>query len=85
MNSTGPLFLTNMINSYGNIHNINILTNNEFAGDCNICTEKICEGGEYFRHIHGNSWHAFDSTIYNFCLCNYIKIIVLICILICII
>ena len=73
MNSTGPLFLTNMIDKYGrqNITNMYVLTNDEFAGDCNACTENTCDGGVYFKHIQGHSWHSFDSTFYNFCLCNY--------------
>jgi len=75
MYSTGPLFLTNMIETYGKIPNMYILTQNEFAGDCNVCNENNCNGGKYFTHIHGNSWHEIDSTIYNYCLCNYKKII----------
>ena len=78
MSSTGPLFLTNMINNYGYIHNIYVLTQNEFAGECNVCNENICKGGEYFMHIPGNSWNAFDSIIYNFFLCNYKKIMLII-------
>jgi mannosyltransferase OCH1-like enzyme len=84
MNSTGPLYLTNMLNKYGiqNINNMYILTNDEFAGDCNICTENSCRGGVYFKHITGNSWHSFDSTFYNICFCNYKAIISVILILI---
>ena len=75
MYSTGPLFLTTMINNYGNIKDTYILTKNEFAGDCNVCNENVCDGGTYFTHIHGNSWHEVDSTIYNFLLCNKTKLI----------
>jgi len=84
MNSTGPLYLTNMLNKYGiqNINNMYILTNDEFAGDCTVCTENSCRGGVYFKHITGNSWHSFDSTFYNFSFCNYKAIISVILILI---
>jgi mannosyltransferase OCH1-like enzyme len=84
MNSTGPYFLTNMIKTYGekNIENLYILSNNEFAGDCTVCNENTCRGGIYFIHINGNSWHSFDSTFYNFMLCNYKKIIVVLLLLI---
>ena len=77
MNSTGPVFLTNMINKYDltKITKYYVLTNNEYAGDCNVCNENTCKGGEYFIQIHGNSWHSYDSTIYNFGLCNYKQII----------
>ena len=76
-NSTGPSFLTNMIEKYNlkNIKNYYILLNSEFAGDCNICNENKCNGGEYFNHIVGRSWNSYDSKFYNFCFCNSKKII----------
>lgn len=79
MNSTGPWFLNNMVNKYGikNIKNLYILSNQEFAGDCNTCNEEVCKGGIYFNHVAGKSWHSFDSTFYNKILCNW-KIILLI-------
>ena len=66
-----------MINEYGieNIKNVYVLTNDEFAGDCNTCNLNTCHGGVYFNHIIGQSWNSFDSTFYNFCLCNYKAII----------
>ena len=64
-----------MIGAYGKIPNMYVLTQNEFAGDCNVCNENKCHGGKYFTHITGNSWHEIDSTIFNYCLCNYKKII----------
>lgn len=75
MYSTGPAFLTNMVNDYGKIKDSYILTKKEYAGDCNICNETTCDGGTYFTHIPGNSWHEIDSTIYNFLLCNQKKIL----------
>lgn len=77
MNSTGPNFLKNMLNKYGtdNIKNIYILNSKEFNGDCNTCNENICNGGTYFKHIEGKSWHSLDSTFYNLILCNYKKVI----------
>lgn len=82
MNSTGPMFLTNMINNYGKIKNMYILTKDESAGDCNICNENTCLGGKYFGHVFGQSWNSFDSYFYNFCLCNYVKIIFVIVVII---
>ena len=81
MNSTGPLFLTKIINDYGKIKNSYILTKNEYSGNCNVCNENTCKGGIYFKHIHGNSWHEIDSVFYNFLLCNKKKILgaILIC------
>jgi mannosyltransferase OCH1-like enzyme len=76
MYSTGPSFLTNMLNNYGEIYNFYILTKKEYAGDCNVCNETTCKGGKYFTHIHGNSWHEIDSSIYNFLLCSQKKILV---------
>lgn len=75
MYSTGPAFVTKMVNNYGKIKNSYILTKQEFAGDCNVCNENTCNGGTYLTHIQGNSWHEIDSTIYNFLLCNQKKIL----------
>lgn len=75
MYSTGPAFLTNMVNDYGKIKDSYILTKKEYAGDCNVCNENTCKGGAYFTHISGNSWHEIDSSIYNFLLCNQTKIL----------
>jgi len=72
MNSTGPFFLTKMINEYklDNIPNYYVLSNEEFAGDCNVCNDAACEGGEYFGHVTGSSWVGNDSLFYNFCFCH---------------
>lgn len=75
MYSTGPAFLNTMISDYEKIKNTYTLTQNEYAGDCNVCNETTCKGGKYFTHIHGNSWHNIDSSIYNFVLCNKKKIV----------
>jgi len=82
MNSTGPIFLTNMIYNYGKIKNTYFLNKNDFAGDCNVCNKNTCSGSEYFSHLIGQSWNSFDSHFYNFCLCNYMKIIFVIIMLI---
>ena len=82
MKSTGPMFLGTMISNYGrdNLENTYFLSSEEWAGDCNACSESDCNGGTYFRHIPGNSWHSWDSTIYNVLMCKY-KYIVLIILL----
>lgn len=78
MNSTGPHFLTKIVKKYEekNIKNMYFLKNDEYAGDCTVCNEDTCQGGIYFSHIIGQSWNSWDSLFYNFCLCNYKKIIV---------
>lgn len=78
MNSTGPIFLNKMLNSYGKIKNTYILTKEEFAGDCNICNESVCTGGTYFKHIKGQSWNEADSLFFNYMLCNKDNIVKLI-------
>ncbi len=79
MNSTGPLFLGKMykkyISEYGPIPNMYFLTNEEYAGDCNVCNVNTCKGGEYFTHVGGNSWHAWDSTLYNIIMCHWMTIL----------
>ena len=81
-NSTGPDFLTKMIKEYGPIEDTYTLTKNEFAGSCNVCNEKKCKGGLYFKHIPGNSWHSFDSTLYNFLFCNRILILLVLIVIV---
>ena len=54
----------------------NILSNEEYAGDCTLCNESTCKGGIYFSHTIGQSWNSWDSLFYNFLICNYKKIIV---------
>jgi mannosyltransferase OCH1-like enzyme len=73
MNSTGPFFIDNRANEYklSKKDNYYILSKEEFAGDCNLCTLDTCKGGTYFNHVVGESWHSIDTTIYNTCLCLY--------------
>ena len=86
-NSTGTFFLTKMLYNYkavpnSYLHNSYVLTQNEFAGDCNACNQIKCKGGTYFKHISGKSWHSLDSTIYDLLLCNYKKILILVVLII---
>jgi mannosyltransferase OCH1-like enzyme len=76
MQSTGPFFINSMANEYklSKKDNHYILTSKEFSGDCNVCTVSDCDGGTYFTHVVGSSWHSLDSTIYNSMLCMYKKI-----------
>ena len=87
MNSTGPIFLSKMINKYGlqNIKNHYILSKKEWSGDCNSCNLNKCNGGIYFSMLEGKSWHSIDSTISNYIVCNYRKIIFILLILLIII
>ena len=76
-NSTGPSFLTNMLQQYdiGKIPNHYILSKDEFSGDCSICNNGQCKGGQLFSHIKGQTWNSYDSLFYNYCFCNYKRII----------
>ena len=72
MNSTGPMFTTKMLSQYDTSQeNTYVLSQPEFAGDCNTCNENKCSGGIYFTHVKGKSWHSWDSTIYDLLLCHY--------------
>jgi mannosyltransferase OCH1-like enzyme len=74
MNSTGPFYINNRANEYKlnkKKHNYYILRKEEYTGDCNVCNIDTCDGGTYFGHVKGNSWHSFDSTLYNSILCIY--------------
>jgi len=78
MNSTGPSFLTKMLQKYniGKIPNNHVLSKEEFSGDCSVCNNGQCKGGQLFTHIKGQTWNSYDSLFYNYCLCNYKKMIV---------
>ena len=84
MNSTGPIFLMKMVKNYDkkNIANFYVLTEEEFAGDCNVCHETTCVGGTYFKHLVGNSWHSWDSTFYNLLLCHYKTLLLVLAVLV---
>ena len=71
MNSTGPYFITSMVEAYKLKGNYHILTKEENGGDCNLCTVDKCKGGTYFKYITGNSWHSYDSTLYNMVYCFF--------------
>ena len=71
MHSTGPLFLTKMLSNLKKNQNVYVLTKSEFAGDCSVCNETKCAGGTYFKHLVGNSWNSWDSSLYNIILCRY--------------
>ena len=51
MFSTGPAFVTKMVNNYGKIQNSYILTKQVFAGDCNTCNENTCNEVTYIIHM----------------------------------
>lgn len=88
MNSTGPMYLKKMVDMYTSktheeIPRSYFLSQTEFAGDCNVCSEKTCSGGTYFAHVKGDSWHEADSVIYNMLICNkYSTFIILLLIII---
>ena len=73
MNSTGPFFINTMAKEYklSKKDNYYILTKDEFTGDCTVCSLDTCKGGTYFNHVVGESWHSFDTKIYNGLLCIY--------------
>ncbi len=79
MNSTGPLYVGKMYKQYvarnGPIPNIYFMSKKEYAGDCNVCNVSTCTGGEYFDHVGGNSWHGWDSTLYNAMMCHWDKVL----------
>jgi len=75
MNSTGPIFLTNRINEYGNIPKSRFLTKKEFEGNCIYCNLDTCKGGEYFKQIVGQSWIGIDTKFFNLGFCHSNEII----------
>lgn len=68
LNSTGPIMLTNVAAEskivYGMLPGKLILP-------CSICNIKCRKEGAYLKQLEGSSWITYDTTIYNFFMCNY--------------
>jgi mannosyltransferase OCH1-like enzyme len=75
MNSTGPSFLTSMVNKFN--PDLQTLSKSVFSGNCSACNLKTCKGGSLFWHVTGETWHGSDSRVYNFLMCNRRLIILL--------
>jgi mannosyltransferase OCH1-like enzyme len=78
MHSTGPSYLTSIVEKTESITSFHIIPLSVFSGDCTACNLKTCSGGKVFFHVTGGSWHGVDSTIFNAILCNRIEIILFI-------
>jgi mannosyltransferase OCH1-like enzyme len=84
MNSTGPVFFTDVYNQYVKenslIPNIYLMSKEEFSGDCSVCSD-VCAGGKYFTHVTGKSWNSWDTTLYNAIMCHWQKMLLLLIII----
>jgi inositol phosphorylceramide mannosyltransferase catalytic subunit len=66
--STGPTFIWKVANSYGGPSRI-LRVPASVWGKCVICASS-CEDvpDAYFHHLHGDSWHNFDSWFFTYVL-----------------
>lgn len=74
--TTGPSAFTKIVNRYP--LTVNLLPRN-ILNPCNICNINCISPNARMKILRGNSWHeGFDSTFYNFVLCNWKKLLFLI-------
>lgn len=83
LHSTGPIMITHVLNIYP--YCITLLPSD--ISICSVCDDmknKKNTKNSYIKSIQGMSWTSYDTTIINFLLCNFQKIIIflLICLVI---
>lgn len=78
--STGPNFLSTMINKYRHIYNIVDLPTS--LNKCSVCDNiQECAVNELARPLEGSSWHSWDGWVMNTLLCYHRSILLgIICI-----
>ena len=79
MNTTGPIMLSHVVKKsdvvIGNLPS-------KYIMPCSICNINCSTCDSYLRPLEGSSWIGWDTSFYNFWLCNYrIVIAFLICLL----
>lgn len=84
MNSTGPIMLNRVAKRS---HHVYAALPASQIMPCSVC-DSVCRAPQaYLKPLEGSSWIAFDTTVYNFFLCNWKTIVVItiiITILICV-
>jgi inositol phosphorylceramide mannosyltransferase catalytic subunit len=75
MNSTGPIALNRVVKRNGYVYGA--LPRSKVMA-CSICDATCFKPDAYIVPLQGSSWIAFDTVIYNFFLCNWKKIILLV-------
>lgn len=80
MSSTGPLFISKQYKRYKG--QVQIMSKEDFNGNCSVCNMNKCSGGNTFYQVEGNSWHSWDSRLYNYILCKWVYILLTIFVLI---
>lgn len=68
MNSTGPIMLSHVAKKTDTV--IGILPAKRIM-PCSICNLKCATCESYLKPLEGSSWTSFDTTFYNFWLCNW--------------
>lgn len=73
MQTTGPMMVNTLYNEYKDICNIGLFEKELLLPSCcSTCSEKPCTSNEsYTQLVEGSSWVEYDTKIYNFFLCNY--------------
>lgn len=69
MTSTGPVALDRVIKRGDYTY---LALPKKLLMPCSICEGENCtKDGAVVRHLPGSSWTGFDTTVFNFCLCNW--------------
>jgi mannosyltransferase OCH1-like enzyme len=66
LTSTGPTFLWKQLSQYGGPETVSVIPASVW-GKCSICASQCpLVSKAYFRHLTGDSWHAWDSTLMTY-------------------
>lgn len=75
MNSTGPIMLDRVTKQSKHVY---AALPGRSIMPCSVCDATCHVPDAYIRPLEGSSWISFDTTVYNFFLCNWKKLLLII-------
>lgn len=72
MYTSGPLQLSNLVNSF---HHIIGYIPSQIIHACNRCDHTDCKNHKYLKPLPGGTWNGYDARLYNFIMCNGSKVV----------
>lgn len=81
MGKTGPMMVSRAVKKTKSNLNIKDLPS-KLIMSCSICDAKPCQlKDSYCINLEGSSWIAWDTKMYNYCMCNWQRIVIIILII----
>lgn len=78
MNTTGPLMLNYVAKNSKIVYSV---LPGKLIMPCSVCNISCDVGDAYMRPLEGSSWISYDTQFYNFFLCNWKPLVVMIVLL----